>query len=206
MVHGYHLILAAYGFWLPNDPRGSWSEFVGKWELVRFGRSTKAAEHRGSAALSSAELREREAARKALRYAPVQFTGVQARPALVVRHALRRPRPWLDHLPLTPLALGSFSRKPQTCAGEAESRAFFEPGAGRVRLFGPRPVFGALPGAHAFGLRLNEGRRGRETDHARERLHEIGARAPVHSTPSSSRIARFNTCSDSGATSESVGS
>lgn len=29
MVEWYHLIMTAYGFWLPNDPRGSWSEFVG---------------------------------------------------------------------------------------------------------------------------------------------------------------------------------
>jgi len=29
MVIGFHVILTAYGFWLPNDPRGSWSEFVG---------------------------------------------------------------------------------------------------------------------------------------------------------------------------------
>jgi hypothetical protein len=41
MVHGYHLILPTYGFWLPNDPRGSWSESVRKWELVRFGTTTK---------------------------------------------------------------------------------------------------------------------------------------------------------------------
>ena len=32
MVHGYHLILPMYGFWLPNDPRGSWSEYVRRWE------------------------------------------------------------------------------------------------------------------------------------------------------------------------------
>ena len=79
MVHGYHVILAAYGFWLPNDPRGSWSEFVGKWELVRFGRATKSLPRRGLAALTAAELRQREEARKALKYPPVRFTGVQAR-------------------------------------------------------------------------------------------------------------------------------
>ena len=41
MVSGYHVILSAYGFWLPNDPRGSWSDFVGAWELFRFGPATK---------------------------------------------------------------------------------------------------------------------------------------------------------------------
>ena len=27
-----HVIITAYGFWLPNDPRGSWSDFVGAWD------------------------------------------------------------------------------------------------------------------------------------------------------------------------------
>jgi hypothetical protein len=40
MIRGYHVIFGAYGFWLPNDPRGSWSEFVGSWELFRFGAAT----------------------------------------------------------------------------------------------------------------------------------------------------------------------
>ena len=28
-VLAYHLIMTAYGFWLPNEPRGSWSEVCG---------------------------------------------------------------------------------------------------------------------------------------------------------------------------------
>lgn len=28
MIIAYHLIWGAYGFWLPNDPRGSWSDAV----------------------------------------------------------------------------------------------------------------------------------------------------------------------------------
>lgn len=78
MVHGYHLILGAYGFWLPNDPRGSWSDFVGKWELARFGKTTRSAERRRLEELSEVELSEREAARRSLKYPAVQFTGVQA--------------------------------------------------------------------------------------------------------------------------------
>lgn len=42
MIVGYHLIFSAYGFWLPNDPRGSWSEFVGAWDLFQAGgKATK---------------------------------------------------------------------------------------------------------------------------------------------------------------------
>lgn len=33
MALGSHIILSAYGFWLPNDPRGPWSDFVGAYEL-----------------------------------------------------------------------------------------------------------------------------------------------------------------------------
>ena len=78
MIHGYHVILPHYGFWLPNDPRGSWSLFVACWELVRFGKSTRHLEQRTLAQLSPEELAQREAARKALLYPPVTLTGRQA--------------------------------------------------------------------------------------------------------------------------------
>ena len=78
MVHGYHLILPHYGFWLPNDPRGSWSEFVASWEIARFGETTRHLEQRTLAMLSADELALREAARQALHYPPVTLTGSQA--------------------------------------------------------------------------------------------------------------------------------
>ena len=79
MIHGYHVILPAYGFWLPNDPRGSWSDFVGKWELLRFGAAKKGIERRELCELSALELAERREARASLKYPPVQFSGIQAR-------------------------------------------------------------------------------------------------------------------------------
>src|SRR5690349_736293 len=78
MVLGYHVIFSAYGFWLPNDPRGSWSDFVGAWELFRFGPATKT-ETRQSVAHQPHDRHQRQAARTALLYPPVQFTGLQAR-------------------------------------------------------------------------------------------------------------------------------
>jgi len=78
MIHGYHVILPCYGFWLPNDPRGSWSEMIRKWELVRFGALTRSHERRSLRDLSPAEKQARAAARKSLAYPPVTLTGQQA--------------------------------------------------------------------------------------------------------------------------------
>ena len=50
MIVGYHVSFGACGFWLPNDPRGSWSEFVGKWELyLAAGKATRTTEPRSLA-------------------------------------------------------------------------------------------------------------------------------------------------------------
>ncbi|MFW6059536.1 MAG: transposase [Phycisphaeraceae bacterium] len=78
MVRGYHLILSAYGFWLPNDPRGSWSTFVREWELARYGKATKV-NHRRSVAYQPHDVAQRYAAKQALRRPPVRFNGQQAR-------------------------------------------------------------------------------------------------------------------------------
>jgi REP-associated tyrosine transposase len=76
MIHGYHVVFGTYGFWLPNDPRGSWSDFVGAWELVRFGKSTKSLERHE---LTPSQEKLREQAKEVLKYPPVALTGVQAR-------------------------------------------------------------------------------------------------------------------------------
>lgn len=77
MVIAYHIIFTAYGFWLPNDPRGSWSDFVRAWELVFFGKATKTTERR-SLARRSQDRAKRLAAKSVLRYSPVEFSGKQA--------------------------------------------------------------------------------------------------------------------------------
>jgi REP element-mobilizing transposase RayT len=76
MVRWYHLIISAYGFWLPNDPRGSWSEFVWAWELRKFGPATKTAEKR-SLAKDPHDVQVRRAAKCALKYPPVRFNARQ---------------------------------------------------------------------------------------------------------------------------------
>jgi REP element-mobilizing transposase RayT len=78
MVLAYHAIFGAYGFWLPNDPRGSWSDFVGSWSIFRYGPATKTNETH-SVAHQPHDVQLRLAAKKALKYPAVQFTGIQAR-------------------------------------------------------------------------------------------------------------------------------
>ena len=78
MIHGYHVIIVTYGSWLPNDPRGSWSDFVAAWELYRFGR-VPAAPATGSLHTQPQLAVEREQIQRSLKYPAVQFTGEQAR-------------------------------------------------------------------------------------------------------------------------------
>jgi REP element-mobilizing transposase RayT len=78
MVLAHHVILGTYGFWLPNDPRGSWSDFVGAWEVFRYGPATKTATRRSVAARSH-DGQLRRAAKGALQRSAVKFSGVQAR-------------------------------------------------------------------------------------------------------------------------------
>jgi REP element-mobilizing transposase RayT len=76
MVHGYHVIWGAYGFWLPNDPRGSWSDFVASWELVRFGKATQSQER---VAVDVAQWAQwRAEAQHALKFPAVVLSGKQA--------------------------------------------------------------------------------------------------------------------------------
>ena len=78
MVLAYHLILSAYGFWLPNDQRGSWSAFVRAYELAAFGPAAKT-NTRLSVAGRRFDAPRRVAMRAALARQPVVLDGHQAR-------------------------------------------------------------------------------------------------------------------------------
>jgi REP element-mobilizing transposase RayT len=77
MLHGFHVIVSTYGFWLPNDPRGSWSDFVRSWELLRFGKATKITTRHSVAAVAH-DVGKRLAAKQSLAYPEVHLSGVQA--------------------------------------------------------------------------------------------------------------------------------
>lgn len=75
---GLHFIFSAYGFWLPNDPRGSWSSAIRQFNLLRFGQATKTTSTQ-SLAHRPHDRSLRKTAKAALLYPPVRFTGEQAR-------------------------------------------------------------------------------------------------------------------------------
>ncbi len=77
-VIAYHVILSCYGFWLPNDERGSWSQFVRSYELAAFGPATKVQTTR-SVAHRKFDRARRTAMRDTLRRQPVRWSGEQAR-------------------------------------------------------------------------------------------------------------------------------
>jgi hypothetical protein len=78
MVLAYHVIFTAYGFWLPNDPRGSWSTFVGAWELSLAGGKATKTNDRRSLAHDEHDRNQRLIAKGASKYPAVEFTGEQA--------------------------------------------------------------------------------------------------------------------------------
>jgi hypothetical protein len=78
MILGYHVIFTTYGFWLPNDPRGSWSDFVASWGLFRYGPATKT-DARISVAKKPHDRQARLEAKTVLKYPAVEFDGEQAR-------------------------------------------------------------------------------------------------------------------------------
>jgi REP element-mobilizing transposase RayT len=78
MIHGYHVILPMYGFWLPNDPRGSWSDYVRRWEIAKFGKPLKTLERKELNELTEEEIRDRDEAKAALSYPPVSISDDQA--------------------------------------------------------------------------------------------------------------------------------
>lgn len=77
MILAHHAIFSMYGFWLPNDPRGSGSDYVASPSLLKHGKATKTDSRRSVAAVAHDQAR-RKAAKSALRYPPVSITGRQA--------------------------------------------------------------------------------------------------------------------------------
>ena len=76
MAIAHHVTFGAYGFWLPNDPRGSWSDHVFAPRLRSFGPATKVHTRRSVARVTHDD-RQRMAAKEALKYPAVVFNDAQ---------------------------------------------------------------------------------------------------------------------------------
>jgi REP element-mobilizing transposase RayT len=77
-VIAYHVVFTTYGFWLPNDPRGSNSKEVRADNLKRFGPATLVTHTRLSVANVSHDRATRLAAKRSLTRPEVVFDGYQA--------------------------------------------------------------------------------------------------------------------------------
>jgi len=76
-IIAYHIVMTTYGFWLPNDPRGSGSfEVRAEW-LQPFGKATGTT--RGARlALSEQQWQNMAEAKRSLKFPPVVLDGHQA--------------------------------------------------------------------------------------------------------------------------------
>ena len=77
-VLAYHIVFTCYGFWLPNDPRGSGSTYVGSRALHRVGGdATGLRDRRRSVAAKEHDPVVCRIAKEELKHAPVLFTTAQ---------------------------------------------------------------------------------------------------------------------------------
>ncbi len=73
-----HLVWGCYGFWLPNDPRGSWSRYVGSRSIYNAGGAATTVSGTRSYAKDAHDRDRRLAAKKEMKRSPVRLTGAQA--------------------------------------------------------------------------------------------------------------------------------
>jgi hypothetical protein len=76
MVIAYHALWSAYGFWLPNEQRGSWSSEVWAPCLREFGSATKTTEKKSLADRPHDPMLRRQM-RHSLKFPAVRFTQIQ---------------------------------------------------------------------------------------------------------------------------------
>lgn len=145
MALAFHSIFGLYGFWLPNDPRGSGSNYVASWELFRYGKATKTTS-RVSVAAAPHDCAQRQNAKSALRFQPVVLTGQQARLAVEGSAAAAAEGEYRVHAcAILPdhvhLVIGAHRRDIHRIIGHFKRNATFE--LKRAGHFtGPRPVWG----------------------------------------------------------------
>jgi len=76
MIAGHHLVFGVYGFWLPNDPRGSYSDFVGSIDLYLAGGAATKINDRHSVANRPHDHADRRNTKKSMQRAPVRLRAL----------------------------------------------------------------------------------------------------------------------------------
>jgi REP element-mobilizing transposase RayT len=147
MILAHHSIFSMYGFWLPNDPRGSGSDYLAQWELFRFGPATKVST-RHSVATVEHDRAARLAAKTALKFPPVEINGRQA--VAVVQgfgdaandagYAIHACAVLPDHVHLV---IGAHRRGIRTIVGHLKSRATRAVKAAGLWVDDKQPLWGA---------------------------------------------------------------
>ena len=156
MILAQHCIFSMYGFWLPNDPRGSGSDYIAVWELFRYGAATKVST-RQSVAHVAHDRRLRLAAKQALKYPPVEITGQQA---LAIAAGFAQASFDADYrvhaCAILPehvhLVIGAHARNVRTVVGHFKSRATRVLKEQGLWPADGRPVWGA----HGWNVRLED--------------------------------------------------
>ncbi|MGL4464362.1 MAG: hypothetical protein ACRC1K_19595 [Planctomycetia bacterium] len=70
-----HIVFGPYGSWLPNDPRGSWSTYVGADHLYNAGGRATRLDRIENMAAAPHDRTLRRTVQRRLLCAPVLFTG-----------------------------------------------------------------------------------------------------------------------------------
>ena len=145
-VAAYHIVFGCYGFWLPNDPRGSGSRYVASGVLYRAGgKAMRVEERRRSRAGRPHAAADRERAKTALARPAVRFDGRQALAAAKgIEHAAVRDDLTLwalavmpDHTHLVLARRGGAGRGARTA--EAVTARLKAAAAARLRIEGLHP-------------------------------------------------------------------
>lgn len=147
MILAYHSIFSMYGFWLPNDPRGSGSDYIAKWELFRYGLATKT-NSRQSVAAAPHDRSRRLSAKQSLRYPPVEISGAQAVAVVAGFAQACRDGDYRIHAcAILPdhvhLVVGAHAKAIRAIIGHMKSRATREVRARGQWFTDNRPVWGA---------------------------------------------------------------
>ena len=77
MIYAIHVTLSLYGHWLPNDPRGSGSSYVGSDALYRLGGKATKTDSRRSVAHVPHDVCQRLKTKEGLKFPPLELTPEQ---------------------------------------------------------------------------------------------------------------------------------